>query len=506
MLNSDHRLHVHVIGSRGFRTSLAVGTSFADSLLFHNYEPDGDANDQTMAFFDANGLQGRMHTMAVMDRKGVVDININYDPYTSSARRIADRYRSLNIPYNLPAGDYLVGKAASPVRTVTVPCDRLDNLAERPGVGIDFVAMDTQGTEYEILTGAERCAASTMLGFSSEVEFHEIYDGQKLFGDIAALAARHGFMLAQLDPHPQGSFLRAPFGWRGKGFTVAGDALFLKSADTVRAQHPDPWLGLHKLAFISICTNMVEHALDCLEAAAEIGPGGERPPLAYLAFLDRLLSEYRSAPRIYPVAFTDSYGQEDSFARFAADRRDRNEDKDRTAARYFAHTDRGTFEALLPDLLSLRSWPLEALLWEQGFTAQADLAAGKRTAMALECALSLGLLSPPVAPLARAGRAVGRRLARDGSVAFCGQEALVGAARALLDLPADRVAGNHGAAGLADAADLETASAVVLCASGAGLVALRRQLHRTGFKGWILAFEDLLQDVCDAVRSPGETS
>ena len=351
--------HVHAIGSRGFGASFEAARAFADAVVFHNYEPDAEANAQTDAFFAENGLLGRTHPVAVLDRDGTAGLCINYDPYTSSVLPPNPSYRDFYFPYPPPAGDYVFGTVAAPVRRLTVPCVRLDNLSADTGFPVDWIAMDTQGTEFEILTGAERCCATTLVGFSSEVEFHPLYEGQKLFGDIAALATRHGFRLARLTPHPAGSFRRAPLGWRGEGFLVAADALFLRSVDAVRSGHPDPGLGLRKLAFASLCHGNVEHALDALEAAARFAAPADPP--AWSAFLDRLWEAHQEADPLFPVSFPDVYSLEESLGRFAPDCRGQNDDPARTARRFFAHTGRTRFDAALPALLSARATPFEQI-------------------------------------------------------------------------------------------------------------------------------------------------
>ncbi|MDQ2105852.1 FkbM family methyltransferase, partial [Azospirillum isscasi] len=393
--------HVHAIGSRGFGASFETSRAFADGVMFHNYEPDADANAQTDAFFAENGFLGRTHPVAVLDRDGTAELAVNYDPYTSSVLPPNPAYRDFYFPYPPPAGDYVFGAAAAPARRLEVPTLRLDRLSADTGLPVDWIAMDTQGTEFEILVGAERCCATTLVGFSSEVEFHPLYEGQKLFGDIAALAARHGFHLMRLTPHPAGSFRRAPLGWRGEGFLAAADAVFLRSVAAVRDGHPDPGLGLRKLAFASLCHGNVEHALDALEEAARFpAMPADAPP--WCLFLDRLLDLHRAEDALFPVSFTDVYSLEDSLARFAPGCRDQNEDPARTARRFFAHTDRARFDAALPALLSARPTPFERLLAEHGLDGVAETVRRNRRTASFACARALGWFAKPGEPLAGA--------------------------------------------------------------------------------------------------------
>jgi FkbM family methyltransferase len=75
---------------------------------------------------------------------------------------------------------------------------RLDQVLERNGLeAIQFLKIDTQGTELNILKGAgaylQQC-----LGVQCEVEFQPLYDTQPLFGDVDAFLRYAGFTLFDL--------------------------------------------------------------------------------------------------------------------------------------------------------------------------------------------------------------------------------------------------------------------------------------------------------------------
>jgi FkbM family methyltransferase len=68
---------------------------------------------------------------------------------------------------------------------------RLDDLAEV--AGIDFLKVDVQGAELDVIRGATRLLRDTVV-IESEVEFLEMYKGQPLFGDIDAALRALGFV------------------------------------------------------------------------------------------------------------------------------------------------------------------------------------------------------------------------------------------------------------------------------------------------------------------------
>jgi FkbM family methyltransferase len=68
---------------------------------------------------------------------------------------------------------------------------RLDDIAEASDA--DYLKMDVQGAELDILRGAQRVLASVLV-VHTEVAFVPMYRDQPLFADVDAELRRHGFM------------------------------------------------------------------------------------------------------------------------------------------------------------------------------------------------------------------------------------------------------------------------------------------------------------------------
>lgn len=75
--------------------------------------------------------------------------------------------------------------------------DTLDAVLFRDGMKDfpwgEFMKIDTQGTEFEILKGANRTLTERTVAVVAEVAFCELYKDQKLFSDVEALMRQHGF-------------------------------------------------------------------------------------------------------------------------------------------------------------------------------------------------------------------------------------------------------------------------------------------------------------------------
>jgi FkbM family methyltransferase len=85
------------------------------------------------------------------------------------------------------------------VRRETIELITMDDwCADNAFENVDFIKLDTQGSELDILRGAKRTLESVSV-VQTEVEFNPMYDGQPLFGDVDRFLRDHGFVLWHLD-------------------------------------------------------------------------------------------------------------------------------------------------------------------------------------------------------------------------------------------------------------------------------------------------------------------
>lgn len=81
---------------------------------------------------------------------------------------------------------------AAPVKTRSLDSVVFGEYANNQQYG-EFIKLDTQGTEYEILLGAERTLRERCVAVVSEVAFFPIYKGQRLFSEVETLLRKQGF-------------------------------------------------------------------------------------------------------------------------------------------------------------------------------------------------------------------------------------------------------------------------------------------------------------------------
>ncbi len=118
-------------------------------------------------------------------------------------------------------------------RVDTVSLDDLAASGELPQP-IDFIKVDTQGSELEILRSGEGRVIDGLLGIAAEVEFRELYRDQPLFSEIESCLRGHGFELVLLEP----AHLRTDWPFARKRTSYA-DALFLRGRDWLATPRPE---------------------------------------------------------------------------------------------------------------------------------------------------------------------------------------------------------------------------------------------------------------------------
>ena len=158
-----------------------------DRLHVIAFEPDPSASAELA---DPHNSRREVVSKALWSQAGSVEVHLAEVPSTSSIH-----------PPNWKLLDRYPDPHAAPRRTVkrlTVDCVPLDSALEALGRRADFIKIDTQGAEYEILTGATRALADSVFGVIAESWTIEVHQGQRLTGDILNFMHDRGFELFDL--------------------------------------------------------------------------------------------------------------------------------------------------------------------------------------------------------------------------------------------------------------------------------------------------------------------
>ncbi len=152
--------------------------------------------------------------------------------------------------------------------TVELPSESLDRIvAEEHLRAPDFLKLDTQGSELEILRHATRTLASAHL-VEVEVEFTQMYAGQPLFGDVAGFLAGEGYELLYLNR----AFMQRKQIYRGpaRGQITFGDALFGRREDRLEGASDE---SLIKYVLLLVNYGHRDFALQIIEGHPRILEG-----------------------------------------------------------------------------------------------------------------------------------------------------------------------------------------------------------------------------------------
>lgn len=158
------------------------------------------------------------------------------------------------------------------VGTKRISTDTLDSqLQEHKINDVDFIKLDTQGSELFILQGATEILRNSVFGLEIELEFVPMYDDQPLFAEVDNFVKDFGFQLFDLRP----CYWKRLVGKncsRAKGQIVFADAIYLKTIEsldvTLRKAQDNDLTKAKVLKALSICIlyDHRDYALEVIEA------------------------------------------------------------------------------------------------------------------------------------------------------------------------------------------------------------------------------------------------
>lgn len=191
--------------------------SFRDLLEFLRFEPDKEEYESLMKNKGANDI---IYQYALNKEPKNVSLNL------AKSRGCSSLYK--------PNHDFLKNYADSKrfkiEDVITVRATSLDALyKDMVFSNMDFIKIDVQGAELDILKGGETFLREHIVGIEIEVEFQPLYKGQPLFSDVDAYI-RDSLELQIQDIRK--TYWKYPIGINvgaAKGQLIFGDALYFRS-------------------------------------------------------------------------------------------------------------------------------------------------------------------------------------------------------------------------------------------------------------------------------------
>jgi len=223
----DSKFVMHHIGARNGVRGVPIMSSLEHEFISVMYEASADGNDQILNRGNRMGTSETILVNACVGRpEEKRTFYLNLDPYTSSLLTLNPKYQD----YYLAQGnyDYVLGQTVSTHAEEVVKTESLDDLiSSRNLPHCDFLSLDTQGSELEILQFAQN-TIDNCVGLKLEVSFVEIYKDQPLFGDINKFLIDRNFRFVKFTAIEEFAPRELGEDFWGDKMQMAGDAIYLR--------------------------------------------------------------------------------------------------------------------------------------------------------------------------------------------------------------------------------------------------------------------------------------
>jgi FkbM family methyltransferase len=175
----------------------------------------------------------------------------------------------------------------------------------------DFLKVDTEGTEQDVIEGFEAALSQGVLGIRSSCNFQPCFIGQRLFSDSHDYLMKRGFILLNLDykgfGYPRLGLFRKPDPIENEdhryGILVAADAVWIRRPESIPGMFSGALATIATLKLSAFCffNNAPDLAIDLLRESANAGHLSTEVRGTHLYKMLRLkcarfLGRYRTVP------------------------------------------------------------------------------------------------------------------------------------------------------------------------------------------------------------------
>ena len=233
---------------------------FAPKLSIYGFDADADACEEANAELETRQINWKEVHIPLAIGKAIEERTL----YVTKHPMCSSLY-----PPNEPYLERLAGlpELVNLDFSFEIDTTTLDNFCQEEGIDeIDFMQIDVQGADLDVLEGATKILDCGTLAIQIEVEFSHLYTNQPLFADVDTFLRKHDFTLFDVSRSyrlrarsPIRSTVRA-------GQLLWGDAFYFR--DLIREdmdehlKSPDRML---KLACVADIMNFPDYALEILE-------------------------------------------------------------------------------------------------------------------------------------------------------------------------------------------------------------------------------------------------
>jgi FkbM family methyltransferase len=150
-----------------------------------------------------------------------------------------------------------------------VKATTIDSFCTQKGMVVDFLKVDTEGTEYLVLLGAMEQLKKNILGVRCEVNFDYIFKDSPLFSEIHNFLLANNFYLLNLSYDGKGDYCNGFVDTNGKyGILTGCDAVWLKRRNNIFKKYEENGTNAEarilKYAAFCLINNATDVAIDVL--------------------------------------------------------------------------------------------------------------------------------------------------------------------------------------------------------------------------------------------------
>lgn len=149
------------------------------------------------------------------------------------------------------------------VESINVKAESIDFFSEQNNLKLDFLKLDTEGTEFQILQGAKKQIKENILGVRCEVSFDYIFEGMPLFSVLHEFMLSNDFILLNIDYDGRGDYQNNFVKTNERyGVLTATDAVWVKRPNSLfnSIEKDNESLSIKIMKFASFC--FLNHAPD----------------------------------------------------------------------------------------------------------------------------------------------------------------------------------------------------------------------------------------------------
>ena len=279
------------IGSRGAVGQVPDWSVYRQDMALVTFDADPKAILNAESISPWRNVS--VYNCAVSGKDGSSILHLTASPTLSSMQQPIASAGAMNHP--LGRCDYLLQEGLEIKEDVEVLTRSVDSLCSEGLAAPNWLTIDTQGHEMEILLGAQAALRQSVMGLTVEVSLVEMYDQSPGFSDIHDFMTVHGFDLITIRPI-RAHRSREPFAWRGQSSIMTADLTYVRTMDCPEWSLPLRYIHAF-VALIVGCTDTALRILHNLKQFTDSVPDLGRITLMLRALNDISVQLSRSVPQ-----------------------------------------------------------------------------------------------------------------------------------------------------------------------------------------------------------------